>query len=364
MKKNKLGYYFIKEFLKNYLSLLFAFSLIIWITQAVRLLDLVGEEGNSITTYFLYILAILPKIISKLSLIIFFISFIVTISKFEDQNELKALWFSGLDQRKFINYLIKFSILFVFLLILIRTLIIPYFSNYSRHLLLTSGVGSIAPLIKYNNFNNPLKKITIYVGKKNQINELEDIILFEDNKEGKSRTIIAKSGVILNENNKNLLVLVNGSIQEKSSNKKIGIIDFDKITLDLSQYSKRTVDYYKFPEIDSFELFKRVKNKNDSQLLDIISELNNRIVLPLFIPSLVILACFLMSINREFINKTFFKIAIFSLGILIIVIGEILLNLSSKKNIASILLYAAPFFFLITNWFVLNYFTKNENSKA
>ena len=108
----------------------------------------------------------------------------------------------------------------------------------------------------------------------------------------------------------------------------------------------------------------RVKNKNDSQLLDIISELNNRIIIPLFIPSLVILACFLMSINREFINKTFFKITIFSLGILIIVIGEILLNLSSKKNIASILLYAAPFFFLITNWFVLNYFSKNENSKA
>jgi hypothetical protein len=46
------------------------------------------------------------------------------------------------------------------------------------------------------------------------------------------------------------------------------------------------------------------------------------------------------------------------------VIGEILLNLSSKKNIANILLYAAPIFFLITNWFILNYFTKHENSKT
>jgi lipopolysaccharide export system permease protein len=363
MKKNKLGYYFIQEFLKNYLSILFAFGLIIWITQAVRLLDLISEDGNSIATYFLYILSLLPKILSRISIIIFFISFVLTISKFEDHNELKALWLSGLDKKIFITHLVKFSILLVFLLILIRLFVVPYFSNYSRYLLLNSAVGSIAPLVKYNNFNNPLKKITIYVGKKNQINELEDIILFENNAD-KSKTIIAKSGIIVNENNKNLLVLVNGSIQEESSNKKIAIIDFDKITLDLNQYSKRTVDYYKFPEIDSFELFKRVKNKNDSQLLDIISELNNRIIIPLFIPSLVILACFLMSINREFINKTFFKITIFSLGILIIVIGEILLNLSSKKNIASILLYAAPFFFLITNWFVLNYFSKNENSKA
>ena len=363
MKKNKLGYYFIFEFLKNYLSILFAFGLIIWITQAVRLLDLISEDGNSITTYFLYILSLLPKILSRISIIIFFISFVLTISKFEDHNELKALWFSGLDKKTFITYLVKFSILLVFLLILIRLFVVPYFSNYSRYLLLNSAVGSIAPLIKYNNFNNPLKKITIYVGKKNQINELEDIILYENNAE-KSKTIIAKSGVIINENNKNLLVLVNGSIQEETNNKKVAIIDFDKITLDLSQYSKRTVDYYKFPEINSFELFKRSRDKNDLQHSVIISELNYRIILPLFIPSLVVLACFLMTRNREFINKVFFKITIFSYGVLIIVTGEILLNLGSKKINPNVLLYMAPFFFLITNWLVLNYFTKHENSKA
>ena len=88
MKKNKLGYYFILEFLKNYLSILFAFGLIIWITQAVRLLDLISEDGNSIATYFLYILSTFPKIASRISIIIFFISFVVTISKFEDHNEL------------------------------------------------------------------------------------------------------------------------------------------------------------------------------------------------------------------------------------------------------------------------------------
>jgi lipopolysaccharide export system permease protein len=362
MKKNKLGYYFILEFLKNYLSILFAFGLIIWITQAVRLLDLISEDGNSITTYFLYILSILPKILSRISIIIFFISFVVTISNFEDHNELKALWFSGLDKKIYIIYLIKFSILLVILLILIRLFIVPHFSNYSRYLLLNSTVGSISPSIKNNNFNNPLKKITIYVGKKNQINELEDVILFENNAE-KSKTIIAKSGVIVNENNKNLLVLINGSIQEENSNKKISIVDFDKITLDLNQYNKRTINYYKIPELSSLELFKRLKNKNDYQLLDIIGELNSRIVIPLFIPSLILLACFLMPINREFINKTVFKILIFLSGVLIIVIGEILLNLSSKKNIASILLYIAPFFFLITNWLILNFIIKKENNK-
>jgi lipopolysaccharide export system permease protein len=363
MRKNKLGYYFAQEFLKNYISILFAFGLIIWITQAVRLLNLIGEEGNSITTYFLYILSILPKFFSRISIIIFFISFVVTISKFEEHNELRALWFSGLEKKKFINYLLRSTVIFVLILIIIRSFIIPHFSNYSRYLLLNTGVGAIGPLLKQNNFNNPLKKITIYVGKKNQINELEDIILFEDDANIK-KTIIAKSGVVINENNKNLLVLVEGSIQEERKDRKISILDFDKTTLDLSQYSKKTIDYYKFNEMFFLELLKRLNNKNDVQLSNIVGELNDRIVMPLFIPSLVLLACLLIITNKEIINNNYIKLIIFSYGILIIIISEILLDFSSKNINLNLFLYVAPILFFIINWLLLNYFLKRENIKS
>ena len=365
MKKNKLGLYFIQEFLKNYITILLAFGLIIWITQAVRLLDLIGEEGNSIKTYFLYILSIVPKFFSRISLIIFFISLVVTISKFEENNELRALWFSGMEKKKFINYLLRSSIILILILVIFRCFVVPYFSNYSRYLLLNTGVGGISPLLKQNNFNNPLKKITIYVGKKNQINEIEDIILFEDNEDIK-KTIIAKSGVIINENNKNLLVLVDGSIQEERKDKKISILDFDKTTLDLSQYNKKTVDYYKPNEILFFELIKKLNLNKDNNLLfsNIIGELNDRIAMPLFIPSLVLLASFLMITNKEILNNILLKIIIFTYGVAIIVIGEILLDLSSKKIYASLVLYFTPFLFLAINWFLLNYFLKKEYAKS
>ena len=362
MKKNKLGYYFIREFLKNYLSILFAFGLIIWITQAVRLLDLISEDGNSISIYFLYILSTLPKIISRIFIIVFFISLIVTISRFENFNELRAIWFSGLDKKKFINYLVKYSILLTLLIILIRLFVVPYFSNYSRYLLLNSEVGSIAPLIKQNNFNNPLKELTVYVGKKNQINEIEEIVLFEDNEE-KTKTIVAKSGVIVKENNKNLLVLVDGSIQEKNKNGKISILDFDKITLDLNQYNKKTGDHYKFNEMFSFELIQKLINDSDIRKKDIINELSYRVIIPLFIPSLVILGFCLIAIHKELINSNLIKIIIFLAGIFIIFAGEILLNLSSKINHINLLLYISPLLFLIINKLLLNYLLRYQKEK-
>ena len=362
MKKNKLGYYFVQEFLKNYLSILLAFGLIIWITQAVRLLDLIGEEGNSIKTYFIYITLILPKIFSRISIIIFFISLLVTIIKFEDNNELRALWLSGVKKKQFIFFLLKSSLFLILILIILRTFVVPYFSNYSRGLLLNSDVGSIGPLLKQNNFNNPLKKITIYVGKKNQLNELEEIILFEDSSEIK-KTIIAKSGIVINENNKNLLVLIEGSIQEERKDKKISILDFDKITLDLSQYNKKTAEYYKFNEMFFLELINKTIDKNDYQRLNTLGELNDRIVMPLFIPSLIILGTFLIITNKEIINYNLLKLITFVFGTLLIVASEILLDLSAKSLTANFVLYLSPFFLLLVNWILLNYYLSKENKK-
>jgi len=161
-----------------------------------------------------------------------------------------------------------------------------------------------------------------------------------------------------------LLVLVDGSIQEERKDKKISILDFDKTTLDLSQYSKKTVDYYKFNELLFFELIKKFNNKNDQQFSNIVGELNDRIIMPLFIPSLVLLACFLIITNKEVINNNLLKIIIFTYGITIIIISEILLDLSSKKIYGSLFLYVSPFIFLIINWALLNYFLNRENNKS
>ena len=61
-------------------------SLIVWVIQAVNYLDFVVEDGHGLSVYFKYMLFSIPKIISKLMLIIFFITFFYTINKFEDSN--------------------------------------------------------------------------------------------------------------------------------------------------------------------------------------------------------------------------------------------------------------------------------------
>ena len=145
--------------------------------------------------------------------------------------------------------------------------------------------------------------------------------------------------------------------------KKITILDFDKTTLDLSQYNKKSADYYKFNEMFFLELIKKTTDKEDYQRINSLGELNDRIIMPLFIPCLVILASFLIITNQEIINYNLLKIIIFFFGVFLIIISEILLDLSSKKLQASLLLYLSPLFLHLLNWILLNYFLNNENKK-
>ena len=71
MVKNKIFQYFFKEFFKLFLIISLSFSLLIWFTQAARLLELITEFGNPIQTYMKYLLFNYPKILDNTLLLSF-----------------------------------------------------------------------------------------------------------------------------------------------------------------------------------------------------------------------------------------------------------------------------------------------------
>ena len=54
MLQNKIYQNFIKEILKTFFVILLGLSLLAWTVRAVNFLDLIVENGYSLTTYFQY----------------------------------------------------------------------------------------------------------------------------------------------------------------------------------------------------------------------------------------------------------------------------------------------------------------------
>ena len=335
MVKNKIYKYFFVEFFKIFSIVIFSFSILILLTQAARLLDLVTQFGNSFEVYIIYLMLNYPKIIDNVFILSFVISIFFIFIKFENANELNIYWLSGISKVEILKIFALITIISLIINLILSMFLAPWMSMESRKILGKSKFTLINSLVKEKNFNSPLKGLTIYVGKNDNQGNLNEIFIYE-----KNRTIIAKRGRVLSEEDNIYLELIDGTTQEKLK-ENVNFINFKSTIFDFSKYQLLHTTYPKLNERSIYWLFKNLKDKNKKmkEINETREELNKRIIKPFLILIISVLGCFLLFQNQEKVNLKKMRFLIYFSSIFFIIINEIFLILSGKSYYYSIIYF-------------------------
>ena len=371
--KNRIYRYFFYELFRHFSVVLFALTAIIWTIQAVNFLDLVTDDGHAFGIYFYYSILTIPKILTKLIPFSFLISLIITILKMEKDNELIVLWTSGLNKIYIVNLIFKISLLVMLLQLLMSIIINPETLNHSRKLLKNSELQFASSLLKEKEFNDAVKGLTIFVEKKNENKIYENIFIRDDGKvltkvSAGSSTIFAKSGYI-SEDEQNL-ILIDGNIQKEEGDQSVSIVNFQKTSINLSGMSTNTISEPKIQETSTFKIINCLLKRNNythncdnSKKFnkDIKIEINKRFGMPFFIPLIALIACFLLSSNRDKKIYYSYKYIFFLIGFVFLIISEISVRYSGISMKHTILYYAMPTILLPFIYLLLIRIFKYEN---
>jgi len=172
-------------------------TLVVWVIQAVNLLDLVSEDGHGFKLYFLYTLLILPKIFTKLIIFLFFLSTFYVLNKYEENNEILIFWTFGVNKLEFINKFIFFACFFVLLQLLFNFYVVPKTLLEARMLFKQSDFSYFPSLIKSKHFNDNTKNLTIYIEGKDPKGNFRNIFVKEKFDANNSQIISSKTGKII-----------------------------------------------------------------------------------------------------------------------------------------------------------------------
>jgi len=359
---------FKKFFIDNtyfFLSAITTLGLIVWVIQAVNYLDFVTEDGHGLGVYFKYSILSLPKILSRLFPLVFFISVFYTINKFEQNNELKIFWINGINKTKFIKNLIIYSLTSLIFLYILTSYIVPWSQNKSRVYLQESNIDYFPSLISEKKFIDTVDKLTIYIEKKVETETYENIFIKDTDKE-KTKFIYANTGKLINKPDERIFKLFNGKIINVNSG-KITSFDFKTTNFDLSKYLTKSTTDFKIQEkktssllncyINYFLLdkdyFYDVLNCNDPAIKEMQKELFTRLIKPLFLPVISLSLCFLLLYPKENSNYKFSRVWIFSLGFLIIIFSEITSPLTVRDFLYFKLSLVIPFVIFIIQYIFL-----------
>ena len=341
-------------------------GLIIWILQAVNFLEIISEDGHSIATYFKYSFLNLPKIISKIVLLSFFLSLFYVLVTYDEKNQLLIYWSNGISKNKFLNKIFFFSLIFIILSFVLSFFIVPFTQDKARSFIRSSSLDYFPSLIKPKQFIDTVENLTIFIDKKKQ-NKIESLILKDSSNPKNIQLIIAKRGKIINESMNKYLVLYDGKILSSTMTGKSTIFNFKETKFNLDKYKTKTTTYPKIQELNSLdiinclyslknEIIKNFKNFECSKTLskELSQELYKRTYLPLYIPLISIIVSFLILNSHNSFNYNKTKFYTFLSGVLFIIYSQISVNLISEKLFMNLVIMSIVPFLLIILYFLFN----------
>ena len=235
-------------------------------------------------------------------------------------------------------------------------MVVPETQNKARSYIRNSTIDFFPSLIKPRKFIDTVEDLTIFVNAKDENGNLRNIVLKDNITKKASQIIIAKNGKIIQSDNNKFLVLNKGKIINISGQGRTTIFNFNETKFDLNKFTTKTTTFPKVQEQSTLKLFNcahSLINENinfryyenmhceKSYLKNIKQELLKRIFLPLYLPLLALVACFLILKSKDNHEYTNLKFKLFLIGIIFLIISEVSIRyagLNNKYNLIFILI--------------------------
>lgn len=357
---------FLKELTKAFFLTGASLSIIVWVIQSVNYLDLVIEDGHGLDIYFKYSLMNFPKIFSKILPLIFFFTLFYKILEYEKKNELLIFWTFGVSKAQFVNILISFSLIIVFVQVLLGGFAKPLSQNKARSFIIDSNIDFFPSLVRQGQFIDVISGLTIFIEKKTADNQFHNVLITEELSNGQKKIIYAKKGSLISGSKEKKFYMTNGNMIDQNNNKST-FIQFDELNFNLTKYGSKTITFPKIQETNNFKLskclfyfyenkieqFKEEKfNCQLSTIDEVRQELLRRFYLPFYLPLISLLCATLIIKSKEDKNYHKLKYFLFFFIFFIIVFSELSIryyfsNIYSVSFFSLFPLIIFTFFYLI-----------------
>ncbi len=354
MLQNKIYHNYFTEIFKTFFTIILGLSLIALTVRAVNFLELIVDNGYSLSTYFKYSILNIFGIAPKFFPIAFMISIIIFIFKHENNREFIILWSSGVKKIVIVNLLLLVSFFTMVLYLIFSIYLTPTALNKSRQMLSNSQFNSFLPTIRSQVFSDSFKGLTFFVEEKIN-NEVKNIFLHDSGKNLKnlssnasnvsSTTIIAEKGIV----EKKSLFLINGEIISDKETGKNEFIKFEQLNINLAELTTTVITKPKLQETSTLKLINCLIDKNSSEICtndaqnEIIPVLIRRVVLPLYLPAISLICSLLLIKNQNFV---FNKIPVFIYSFTILIFIELVLKYTGTSEFLKLFYLFAPLILL------------------
>ena len=221
---------------------------IIWLTQALRMLDVLITQGQTLLTFFELTSLALPSTLVIVLPISIFCAMLYTLHKLIGDSEIVVMFSAGVSRSTIATPLLAIALVTSVLILLFSIYLAPAGLRQLKSRLYEIRSDVATAMIREGAFINPAQGLTVYVRERTPDGTTYGILVHDSRNPEEPITYMAETGSLVEGPRGPLLVMFNGNIQRVSrkGNRNVGaatLLYFDKYTYDLSQYMDGTPNY-------------------------------------------------------------------------------------------------------------------------
>ena len=240
------GRYIFRTTFGAFLIVTVSLTAVIWVTQALRDVDLMTSQGQTVFVFVSITGMIVPLLMLILAPIGLFIAVTHTLNKLSTDSEIIVMNAAGMSPWQLFRCFLSVTILVSVFVMALSAYFAPQGLRILRDWLTAARANLVSNIVQPGRFVSVEAGVTFHIRARNSNGQLQGVFMDDRRNPAERVTILAETGDLLENDTGTFLVLRTGTIQRyEAPQHQPNIVTFDRYALDLSRFSggQQTVKY-------------------------------------------------------------------------------------------------------------------------
>ncbi|MEO1549571.1 MAG: LptF/LptG family permease [Pseudomonadota bacterium] len=245
----RLDRYIFRDLLGAFAFFVLIFSGVVWLTEAVRLIDTVVANAQSATVFLEFAVLVLPKVLSKTVPIAAFAATLYAVNRFNVGSELVVMKAAGQSPLAVLRPVAAFGLVAAMLTLLIHTQAVPQATAALEDRRKEIRTALANSLVREGQFIHPAKTLTIFVDDTSREGEMAGLFLHDARNPARPVTYSAERAILLRNGDEARLLMSKGiALTHDVARNTLSQVRFDEVTYDLTELVTADASRRKRPE--------------------------------------------------------------------------------------------------------------------
>lgn len=235
--------YIFRIALSAFLACLVGLTGTIWVTQALRELDLITAKGQTLVIFLLITSLSLPTLITVIAPVALFIAIIYALNRLNGDSELIVMSAAGMEPRRILRPFLTLGLAVSLAVAFLTIQVMPSSFQELRDVVTRVRGDFIANVVKEGQFTSLENGITFHFRERGPGGTLLGLFIQDKREPGKTVVYLAERGQAVEYDGQSYLALEKGSIhRQQKDTRDASIIAFERYTVDLAAFTPPDTD--------------------------------------------------------------------------------------------------------------------------